>query len=173
MGSSVQRRLAQLPLTDVQCLHACKQPLPAYASKLPMSFASSLGTVMRYLMANTGRDFIQEVERLGLSLSQIKTLQLMADAKPSTVGALADAVGLSVPAVSRAVDGLYKARPGQAGRRSSADRRAKRVSLTAKGRRTFEGLLALRAGRPALRRPAQRGRPRRSGAGDRAAAATP
>jgi DNA-binding MarR family transcriptional regulator len=105
--------------------------------------AASLGAVMRYLMANTGRDFIQEVERLGLSLSQIKTLQLMADAEPSTLGALADGVGLSLPAVSRAVDGLHKR--GLVRRvEDSADRRAKRVSLTAKGRRTFDGLLALR-----------------------------
>ena len=121
------------------CMQATAAPTQANSQEL----ASSLGTVMRYLMANTGRDFIQEVERLGLSLSQIKTLQLMADAEPSTVGALADAVGLSVPAVSRAVDGLYKR--GLVKRvEDSADRRAKRVSLTAKGRRTFEGLLALR-----------------------------
>ena len=28
---------------------------------------------MRHLLVTTGRDFFQEVERLGLSLSQIKT----------------------------------------------------------------------------------------------------
>ncbi len=98
---------------------------------------------MRYLVANTSRDFIQEVERLGLSLSQIKTLHLMADAEPSTLGAMADDLGLSLPAVSRAVDGLHKR--GLVKRvEDSVDRRAKRISLTAKGRRTFEGLLALR-----------------------------
>ena len=63
---------------------------------------------MRHLLVSTGRDFFQEVERLGLSLSQIKTLQLMSDREPDTIGALAADLGLSLPAVSRAVDGLHK-----------------------------------------------------------------
>ncbi len=98
---------------------------------------------MRHLLVSTGRDFFQEVERLGLSLSQIKTLQLMSDREPDTIGALAADLGLSLPAVSRAVESLHKR--GLVKRvECSSDRRAKRVSLTAKGRRTVESLVALR-----------------------------
>ena len=103
----------------------------------------SLAALMRHLLVSTGRDFFQEVERLGLSLSQIKTLQLMSDREPDTIGALAADLGLSLPAVSRAVEGLHKR--GLVKRvECSSDRRAKRVSLTAKGRRTVESLVALR-----------------------------
>lgn len=103
----------------------------------------SLASVMRHLLVTTGRDFFQEVERLGLSLSQIKTLQLMSDREPDTLGAVAEDLGLSLPAVSRAVEGLHKR--GLVKRvECSSDRRAKRVSLTAKGRRTVESLVALR-----------------------------
>ena len=103
----------------------------------------SLGALMRYLMTATGRDFFAEVERLGLSLSQIKSLGFMAERDPVTLGDIADEIGLSLPAVSRAVEGLHKR--GLVKRvEDPADRRAKRVSLTAKGRRTFGGLIAMR-----------------------------
>lgn len=94
-------------------------------------------------MASTGRGFFHEVERLGLSLSQIKTLAFMADREPGTLKAISDELGLSLPGVSRAIEGLHKR--GMVKRvEDPDDRRAKRVSLTAKGRRTFEGLMALR-----------------------------
>ena len=98
---------------------------------------------MRHLMANTGQGFFHEVERLELSLSQIKTLMFMSDHEPETLKAISEEVGLSLPGVSRAIDGLHKR--GMVKRvEDPADRRAKRVSLTAKGRRTVEGLMELR-----------------------------
>lgn len=103
----------------------------------------ALGAVTRHLMTATGKGFFHEVEHLGLSLSQLKTLQFMADREPGTLKAISDELGLSLPGVSRAVDGLHKR--GMVKRvEDPEDRRAKRVSLTAKGRRTFEGLMALR-----------------------------
>lgn len=120
-------------------MQATDVPKQAPAEQL----ALHLGALMRHLIANTGRDFFHEVERLDLSLSQIKTLQLMADGEAGTLGAISDELGLSLPGVSRAVDGLHKR--GMVKRvEDPDDRRAKRVSLTAKGRRTFEGLMALR-----------------------------
>ena len=98
---------------------------------------------MRHLITATGRDFFHEVERLDLSLSQIKTLQFMGSHDPGTLRAISDELGLSLPGVSRAVDGLHKR--GMVKRvEDPDDRRAKRLSLTAKGRRTVEGLTALR-----------------------------
>jgi MarR family 2-MHQ and catechol resistance regulon transcriptional repressor len=108
-----------------------------------IDLALSLGALTRYLMTSTGRGFFHEVERLGLSLSQLKTLQFMAGQEPGTLKAISDELGLSLPGVSRAIDGLHKR--GMVTRvEDPDDRRAKRVSLTAKGRRTFEGLMAAR-----------------------------
>jgi len=120
-------------------MQATDAPKQASADKL----ALDLGAVMRHLITHTGRDFFHEVERLDLSLSQIKTLQFMADREPGTLRALSDELGLSLPGVSRAIDGLHKR--GMVKRvEDPDDRRAKRVSLTAKGKRTFDGLMALR-----------------------------
>ena len=120
-------------------MQATDAPKQVLADKL----ALDLGAVMRHLIANTGRDFFHEVERLDLSLSQIKTLQFMADHEPGTLRAISDELGLSLPGVSRAIDGLHKR--GMVKRvEDPDDRRAKRVSLTTKGRRTFDGLMALR-----------------------------
>jgi len=105
--------------------------------------APQLGALMRHLLVNTGQGFFHEVERLELSLSQIKTLMFMADREPETLKAISEEVGLSLPGVSRAIDGLHKR--GMVKRvEDPVDRRAKRVSLTAKGRRTVEGLMELR-----------------------------
>lgn len=98
---------------------------------------------MRHLMTATGRDFFREVERLGLTFSQIKVLMLLADREPVTLGAVSDGLGLSLPAVSRAVEDLVQR--GMVKRvEDRDDRRARRVSPTAKGRHTVEGLTELR-----------------------------
>jgi DNA-binding MarR family transcriptional regulator len=84
------------------------------------------------------------VDDLGLSLSQIKCLQLLDDAdRPLSLKAIGDRLGLSLPAASRAVDGLVK-RHFVTRQEDPLDRRRKRVLVTEKGRRTFEELMALR-----------------------------
>jgi DNA-binding MarR family transcriptional regulator len=103
-----------------------------------------LAGVMKHLMVATGRDFFQAVEELGLSLSQLKSLQALGDAQePLSLKGLADHLGLSLPAVSRAVDGLVQ-RGYVTREEDPSDRRCKRLLITRRGRRTVEGLLALR-----------------------------
>ena len=140
-------------------LRACKQLL-RHASIGRRDRPSALGALMRHLMANTGRDFFHEVERLDLSLSQIKTLQFMADHEPGTLRAISDELGLSLPGVSRAIDGLHKR--GIVKRTEDPDdRRARCLTLTAKGARTMEGWTALRlAGIRAVRGGPRAGRAR-------------
>ncbi len=100
--------------------------------------------LMRFLMPNVGRGFFQAVEELGLSLSQLKALQVLSEAEePLSLGRLGEQLPLSLPAVSRAVDGLVR-RDLVTREEDPLDRRSKRVCVTRKGRRTFEGLLALR-----------------------------
>jgi DNA-binding MarR family transcriptional regulator len=103
----------------------------------------SLAALMRHLMTDTSPDFFREVERLELSFSQIKALNLLSDRAPLSLKGLSDSIGLSLPAVSRAVEQLVKR--GMVKRAEDPDdRRAKRVTLTAKGASTMDGLLQLR-----------------------------
>jgi DNA-binding MarR family transcriptional regulator len=103
----------------------------------------ALAAVLRHLVARTEADLFREVERLGLSFSQIKCLRVLVDHAPASVGGVSDEIGLSLPAVSRAIDCLVQR--GLVKRiEDPEDRRAKRLTLTAAGRKTFAGLLELR-----------------------------
>ena len=98
---------------------------------------------MRHLVTGTGGEFFRELERLDLSLTQVKSLGLLAEREAASIGTLSEEIGLSLPAVSRAVEGLVQR--GMVKRAEDpTDRRARRVTSTAKGRRTFEGLLEIR-----------------------------
>ena len=117
------------------------------ASKQTISAAeltSTLTVILSHLLASTGRDFLQAVDELELSLTQIKSLRALMDAdEPLSVKALGDELGLSLPAISRALDGLVQ-REFVTRAEDPADRRSKRLALTRKGRRTHDQLYALR-----------------------------
>ena len=101
--------------------------------------------VTRYLMTNTGRDLFRAIEDLGLSFTQAKALQVLGQSEEDvSLKALSDRLGLSLPAISRAVDGLVK-RGFVTRHEDPRDRRSKLVVVTAKGRRRMEELLAIRA----------------------------
>lgn len=105
--------------------------------------ALPLAGLMRHLVTRTSPDFFKEVERLELSFSQVKALNLLSDGEALSVKALSDGLGLSVAGVSRAVDGLVQR--GMVKRAEDPDdRRARCLTLTAKGARTMQGLVALR-----------------------------
>jgi DNA-binding MarR family transcriptional regulator len=124
---------------------ACMQA--STASKQAISgdeLAVHLATVMKHLMLSTGGDFFQAVEDLSLSLSQIKSLHALNDADaPVPLGELAGRLPLSLPAVSRAIEGLVQ-RKYVTRQEDPSDRRSKRVLITAKGRQTVEKLFELR-----------------------------
>jgi DNA-binding MarR family transcriptional regulator len=117
------------------------------ASKQPTGndeLTAALTSILGHLLTTTGRDFLQAVDDLELSLTQIKALRALIDAgEPLSVGAMSDELGLSLPAVSRAVDGLVR-RDFVTREEDPADRRSKRLALTRKGRRTHDQLYALR-----------------------------
>jgi DNA-binding MarR family transcriptional regulator len=103
-----------------------------------------LATFVRYVITTCGRDFFQAVDDLELSLSQIKALQLLADADEElSLKDLGDRLGLSMPAMSRAVDGLVR-RELVTRLEDQEDRRIKRVRPTPAGRRLMEELVAMR-----------------------------
>jgi MarR family transcriptional regulator for hemolysin len=105
---------------------------------------ADLTALMKHLLVTTGRDFFAELERAGVSVTQAKTLMFLIEAeKRISVKALSDLMGLSLPGVSRAVDGLVQR--GEVTREEDpSDRRSKLVGVTPRGRETYGRLLATR-----------------------------
>ena len=87
-----------------------------------------------YLLRSANVGTFNAIAELDLSFTQIKALcALETDGQERSVKALADSLGVSLPAMSRAVDGLFER--GFVGREEDkADRRMKRVRLTESGR---------------------------------------
>ena len=106
---------------------------------------TQLADILRFLIQTTGNEFLQAVEDAELSLTQLKALHVLADDEELSLNGMAERLGgLSLPTVSRAVDSLVQR--GYVRRtEDAADRRMKRVSLTAKGRRTIDKLVGIRA----------------------------
>src|SRR5215217_5508822 len=106
--------------------------------------ATELGVVMKHLLVSSSRDFFAAVEQAGLTFTQVKCLHLLGDAEePLPLNALSDTLGLSGPAISRAVDGLVQR--GEVKRTEDArDRRSKLLTLSARGRRTIDHFVAIR-----------------------------
>jgi DNA-binding MarR family transcriptional regulator len=99
---------------------------------------------MKHLLGSN-REFFQALEESGISLSQLKCLGLLSHAeRPVSLGFVSERLGISLPAVSRGVDGLVQR--GEVKRAEDpSDRRSKLVTVTARGRSTFEHLLEIRA----------------------------
>lgn len=93
-----------------------------------------------YLMRTANVGTFNAIAELDLSFTQIKALcALDADGEERSVKALAESMGVSLPAMSRAVDGLFER--GFVGREEdSEDRRMKRVRLTDAGRTVPQAL---------------------------------
>ncbi len=106
--------------------------------------AQDIGDLIKHLLTFTGGDFFQAIDELQLSFTQIKAAQFLAETKePLSLGAIGDHLRLSLPAVSRAVDGLVK-RGICTRAEDPADRRSKRIVITARGRRLYERLHEIR-----------------------------
>jgi len=96
--------------------------------------------VANYLMRSSNLGAFNTIADLELSLTQIKAMCTMdLDSGHRSVKALAESMKVSLPAMSRAVDGLYER--GFVDRREDpVDRRMKRVRLTAAGHAITSGL---------------------------------
>ena len=108
--------------------------------------ARCLGEFIRFLTQSAGNQFVQAVEEAGLSLTQLKAMHVLAGADEDlSTGGLAERLGgLSLPTLSRAVDSLVQR--GYVKRaEDTEDRRIKRLRLTAKGHKTIDRLIEIRA----------------------------
>src|SRR5215211_44744 len=143
-----------LPTADPVC--ACRSPpapdilacMQASTAAKQLSgideLAQGLSALCRHLRTQTGRDFFKAVDELQLTFTQIKAAQILAEAdEPVSLGAISERLALSLPAVSRAVDGLVKR--GLCTRTEDpADRRSKSILITARGRRLYEQVHEIR-----------------------------
>jgi len=105
---------------------------------------ADLGVLMKHLLVSSSRDFFAAVEQAGLTFTQVKCLHLLGDSEePLPLNALSETLGLSGPAISRAIDGLVQR--GEVKRTEDPrDRRSKLLTLSARGRRTIDHFVAIR-----------------------------
>jgi DNA-binding MarR family transcriptional regulator len=108
------------------------------------SVATDLGVLMKHVLVSSSRDFFSAIEEAGLTFTQVKCLHLLGDAdEPLPLNGLSDRLGLSGPAISRAVDALVQR--GEVKRTEDPrDRRSKLLTLSARGRRTIDRFVAIR-----------------------------
>ncbi|HEX2126711.1 MAG TPA: MarR family transcriptional regulator [Thermoleophilaceae bacterium] len=108
------------------------------------ALAADMAALWKYLIRAHGTDFFETVGELDLSFTQVRALSILAnEIERATLGELGERIGVSLPAVSRAVEGLV--RRGYVTRaEDSEDRRFKRVAATDAGRALMERLFELR-----------------------------
>jgi DNA-binding MarR family transcriptional regulator len=109
--------------------------------------AARVSALLRHLFLYDRGNMLRVIEESGLSMTQCKAvLELggLGEAREARqVSDLAEALGVSVPSMSRAVDGLVKKR--LATRVEDAeDRRVKRVAITDRGKQLVDTLLVVR-----------------------------
>jgi len=109
--------------------------------------AARLGALIRYLFVHDGGAQLRAMEQSGLTLTQCKALFLLgapdAPHEQLSVKALADGLGISLASASRAAEGMVRKRLATRVE-DRADRRLRRIALTAKGRRAMEEIIAAR-----------------------------
>ena len=101
--------------------------------------------LMRAIMLTPEEDRFKAIEENDLTVSQVRALVTLACADPEPVsgGRIAERIGASPAAVSRALDGLVQ--KGFVTRReSTADRRVRLFAMTAPGLELADDLVALR-----------------------------
>jgi DNA-binding MarR family transcriptional regulator len=98
----------------------------------PQALSEALAPLWAFLNRRSSHELLQVLVDLDSSVSQVKMLFLLEDGGEHSVKEIATALELSLPAVSRAIDGLVE--KGFVTRRESTeDRRSRIVALTELG----------------------------------------
>jgi DNA-binding MarR family transcriptional regulator len=100
--------------------------------------------LMKFLLHGHGGEYVRAVGELELSLTQLRALHVLAyDVEQASLKELADRLGLSLPAVSRSIDGLVQ-RELVTRAEDAEDRRMKQVRATPKAPELLDRLTELR-----------------------------
>ena len=103
----------------------------------------ALAAVWAHLTKGSSGDLFRVVDELGLSFSQVKMLFLLEDGGEHSVKEIAAYLVLSLPAASRAVEGLIQ-RDFVTRRESDEDRRSRLIALSKHGREVVAAMLRAR-----------------------------
>ena len=104
---------------------------------------AQLGAVIKQAMHGSQGAMLTALEELGITLSQLKALGALENQEQLPLSELAARMQLSLPAVSRIVEGLVK-RGWVTREEAVADRRCKLVQITPEALATYRELAALR-----------------------------
>jgi DNA-binding MarR family transcriptional regulator len=130
----------------MQASSSVKQPdrVPAVSEETTEALARDVFAFINRLLTSGHRELFVAMEKAGLTITQVKSLHVLSEAEePMSLGAVSEALGLSLPAISRSVDGLVQR--GLVKREEDPrDRRSKLVTATGRGRAIYERLSALR-----------------------------
>lgn len=117
------------------------------ASQEAQETAARISALLRHLFLYDRGNVLRVIEESGLSMTQSKALLELGGLGEATearqVGDLAEALGVSVPSMSRAVDALVKKRLATRVE-DPDDRRVRRIAITAKGKQLVDTLLLVR-----------------------------
>jgi DNA-binding MarR family transcriptional regulator len=105
--------------------------------------SEALAAVWAHLNRRSSAELFRVVDELGSSFSQVKMLFLLEDGGEHSLSEIAGHLGLSLPAASRAVDGLIQ-RGFVTRRESASDRRSRLIALSDRGREVVERLTRAR-----------------------------
>jgi DNA-binding MarR family transcriptional regulator len=103
----------------------------------------ALAAVWAHLNRRSSTDLFRVVDELGMSFTQVKMLFLLEDGGEHSLSELAGHLSLSLPAASRAVDGLIQ-RVVVTRRESAEDRRSRLIALSDHGREVVERMVRAR-----------------------------
>jgi DNA-binding MarR family transcriptional regulator len=109
--------------------------------------SARLGALLRHVFLYDRGNQLRVIEESGLSMTQCKALLELGGlgeaSEPRQLGELAETFGVSVPSMSRAVDGLVKKKLVTR-LEDPDDRRVRRVAITARGTQLVDTLLVVR-----------------------------
>src|SRR5436190_11870655 len=108
--------------------------------------AARLGAFLRHIFIYSGGEHLRKMDESGLTLTQVKTLLMLAGPEgeePYAGRDIAERLEVSLASVSRAVDGLVRSRLVSRVE-DTEDRRVRRLSITDKGRRLAGEIVAAR-----------------------------
>jgi DNA-binding MarR family transcriptional regulator len=109
----------------------------------PQALTEALAPLWAHLNRRSSPELFQALAEIGSSFSQVKMLFLLEDGGEHSITEIAAALELSLPAASRAIDGLHE--KGYVTRRESdEDRRSRLVQLTEPGRGAVDRVVKAR-----------------------------
>jgi DNA-binding MarR family transcriptional regulator len=109
----------------------------------PQQVADVLAVLSAYVNRAASPEMFRVLGAVGLSFTQMKALFVLSERDEMSVKEIAAHLALSLPAMSRSVDGLVQ-RGHVARRECASDRRSKLVALLPQGREVLDRITAAR-----------------------------